>query len=159
VFLRLLLLFISVPLIELTLLLLLADLTEWYVALLLVVISGIVGSYLAHRQGWATWQKIWSQAGTGAVPGGALVDAAMILLAGGMLLTPGLLTDLFGISLLVPFCRKYYKAWLVSYLKVRMGAAAGAKAKAEGKPGNNGKVEVVDSYVVERKPNQEPDSR
>jgi len=155
VFFRLLILFISVPLIELTLLLLVAKVTDWYVSLLLVVISGIIGSYLAQRQGWATWQKIWAQAGTGGVPGGALVDAAMILLAGGMLLTPGLLTDVFGISLLIPYCRHYYKLWLTRYLKMRMeGAVSDAARKKQQASTDDAKV--IDSYVVERKTGDTP---
>ncbi len=148
--LRLLILFISIPLIELTLLLVLSDFIGWYSSLLIVIISGIIGSYLAHRQGWATWQKIWAQAGSGSVPGSALVDAAMILLAGGMLLTPGLLTDAFGISLLIPYCRNIYKGWAMKYLKMRMEGAAADAAKKQ-QQADAGDARVIDSYVVERK--------
>jgi UPF0716 protein FxsA len=68
---------------------------------LLVVIS-IVGAWLAKREGLGVWRRIKQQADAGKVPGVELVDAFLILLAGMLLLTPGLITDVLGLFLLFP---------------------------------------------------------
>ena len=64
--LRLLLLFIVVPLVELALLLYLADAFSWQFTLLLVITTGVTGTLLARSQGWRTWResaKSWRLAG------------------------------------------------------------------------------------------------
>ena len=78
----LLLLFIVVPLVELTLLLKLADSTTWEFTLGLVILPGIFGTILARSQGWRTWRQIQKQLSAGQLPGDSIVDALLILVAG-----------------------------------------------------------------------------
>ena len=118
-FYRLLLLFIVVPFVELTLLLVLAEYTGWLFALALILVTGTIGSFLAHRQGWKAWRNIASELSAGKMPGQALLDGVMILFAGALLLTPGILTDFFGFSLLIPPCRQWYGKVLKSYFRDR----------------------------------------
>lgn len=115
---KLLLLFILVPLVELTLLMMFAQLTGsiWW-SVLLVLITGTLGAWLARRQGVAVIQRIRSQLAKGTMPTDTLLDGAMIFFAGGLLLTPGLLTDLVGLSLMIPTCRRWYKSRLVNWFK------------------------------------------
>ncbi len=139
----LLLVFIILPLVELTLLLLLAEVTQWWVSLLVVIVSGVVGSYLAHRQGWHTWRRIREELQGGQLPTDSLLDAFMIFVAGALLVTPGLLTDAFGMSLLIPPCRRFYKRRMINWFK--------AKFKIHTYGGMRGeRSEVIDSYVVDR---------
>lgn len=109
---RLLLLFTVVPLVELWLLLRLHDLTSLGVTLGLVILTGIVGAALAKRQGLATLGRIRDELGAGRMPTTALQDGLLILLAGALLVTPGLLTDAFGFSLLFPPARRRIREWL-----------------------------------------------
>lgn len=72
----------------------------WTIALLLVI--SIVGAWLAKREGLGVWRRINEQVNAGKVPGAELVDAFLILLAGALLLTPGFVTDVLAILLLIP---------------------------------------------------------
>ena len=115
---KLLLLFILVPLVELTLLLMFAQVTGsiWW-SVLLVLVTGTLGAWLARRQGLAVIHRIRHQLANGTMPTDTLIDGAMIFFAGGLLLTPGVLTDLVGLSLMIPTCRRWYKSRLVNWFK------------------------------------------
>ena len=141
--LKLLVLFVVVPLIELWLLLLLADYTEWYIALLVVIATGVVGTLLARSQGWRTFRRIQTEMSEGQLPTEALMDAAMIFCAGALLLTPGMLTDAFGMSLLLPFCRRWYRRRLMVWIRRHFKVEAITPAEPVGRS------KIVDSYVVD----------
>ena len=91
-FLRLLLLFTVVPLIELFLLVKLGTMIGIGATVLIVICTGILGAWLARWQGLGVLR----------LPADALIDGLLILIAGAVLLTPGLITDAFGFLLLVP---------------------------------------------------------
>ena len=101
-FLRLLLLFTLVPLVELWILIELGRLTGVLPTVALVLTTGVLGAWLARSQGLATFARVRSEMAAGRMPATALVDGLLILVAGAVLLTPGLLTDLAGFFLLVP---------------------------------------------------------
>jgi UPF0716 protein FxsA len=106
---RLLLLFIAVPLIELALLLQLGSAVGLLPTIALVIITGVVGASLARGQGLRVLLQIRQEMAEGRVPVGKLMDGLLILLAGALLLTPGLLTDLVGLAALIPGPRAYVK--------------------------------------------------
>ena len=99
---RLLLLFILTPLIELWLLMLVSEHLGAATTIWLVLVTGFVGASLARRQGIQTWLTIQRETQQGKMPAASLVDALMIFVAGLLLITPGILTDVVGFSLLVP---------------------------------------------------------
>ena len=74
----LLLLFIVVPFVELALLLKLAEITSWLHTLLLVIVTGVLGTWLARSQGVRTYRKIQQSLSAGQMPTDSLLDAAMI---------------------------------------------------------------------------------
>ena len=115
----LIILFLSVPLLELTILLYLARAISVWGTLLLVLATGVLGASLARFQGWRTCLRIKQEIASGRMPTGSLLDAAMIFLAGALLLTPGILTDLVGFSLLVPQCRRFYRQSISQYIRRR----------------------------------------
>lgn len=119
VLLRLLILFTAVPLVELWLLLQIGRLTNLWFTVGLVLATGLIGAALARRQGWRTWRLIQEQLAQGQVPAGALLDGLMILVAGALLITPGILTDLTGFALLVPRFRNLLKRSIAARLKAR----------------------------------------
>ena len=99
------------------LLLMLSERMGWAATLGLVVLTGIVGAALAKHQGLRTIQKLQNDVAAGQMPKDALMDAGMILVAGALLLTPGVLTDLVGFSLLIPFFRSAYRKALAGFIK------------------------------------------
>lgn len=106
---RLFLLFTIIPLIELVILLKINSWLGFGATLLLVLGTGALGAALAKYQGWVTWNRIRQDLSMGVVPSGRLIDGALILIAGILLITPGLLTDACGFALLIPPVRDRIK--------------------------------------------------
>jgi UPF0716 protein FxsA len=98
----LLLVFAVVPFLELVLLIKMTQLTSLPVTVLIVIGTGVIGMSLVRWQGLKAWQQIQTQLASGQSPSKAIVSGVLILVAGAMLLTPGLLTDTAGFLLLIP---------------------------------------------------------
>lgn len=111
-FLRLLVLFVLLPLVELALLIQIGRAIGLGWTLAIVVATGFLGASLARRQGLRAWLAIQTELREGRVPGETLVDGLLILIGGIVLLTPGILTDLAGFALLVPATRNGVKTVL-----------------------------------------------
>ncbi|WP_110114093.1 FxsA family protein [Bacillus sp. CGMCC 1.16541] len=84
---------------------------------LLVIGTGLLGAYLAKKQGLATLTKAREQLAYGELPGEAILDGICILLGGAVLLTPGFVTDALGFFLLFPPTRKRVKPILAKWLQ------------------------------------------
>lgn len=106
---RLLALFILLPLVELALLIQVGQWLGIVWTLALVVATGFLGAALARRHGLRAWLAIQQELRMGRVPASELADGLLILIGGVVLLTPGLLTDLFGFAMLVPASRNAFK--------------------------------------------------
>ena len=78
----------------------------------LVIITGFAGAYLARMQGLQTMFKVQTSLQQGIIPKEELIDALLIFVAGIVLLTPGFLTDAFGLLLLYPDTRSRFKRFL-----------------------------------------------
>ncbi|KEO82065.1 FxsA family protein [Tumebacillus flagellatus] len=76
---------------------------------LLIVLSSLLGAYLLKTQGVRTWNQIRREFSMGMLPGASLLDGVCVLVGGTLLLTPGFLTDVFGLILLVPGVRNVLK--------------------------------------------------
>ncbi|MBN2216509.1 MAG: FxsA family protein, partial [Pirellulales bacterium] len=90
---RLVLLFTIVPLVELALLFWIAERTSWWATIGLVVVTGVVGAALARHEGLRCLQAARRKLAQGELPTDSLLDGPMILIAGTLLITPGVLTD------------------------------------------------------------------
>ncbi len=101
-FFRLLLLFTLVPLLELFLLLEIGNYVGAPATVLLVIGTGALGAWLAKSQGLRVFARVRRELAAGGLPTDALLDGLLIFIAGAVLLTPGLLTDLLGFALLTP---------------------------------------------------------
>jgi UPF0716 protein FxsA len=105
-------LFILVPLVEIAVII---QVGSWLGVLntigLLILIS-VLGAYLVKRQGVGLVRRVQAELAAGRVPGSALVDGALLLVGGTMLLLPGFVTDAFGLLLLLPPVRAGIRTWL-----------------------------------------------
>lgn len=104
---RLALFFIVVPLLELVLLIKIGQLVGLWPTLALVVTTGVVGAALARAEGLRVLFQFQRELASGKLPGQALLDGICVLIGGAFLLTPGILTDLTGFSLLFPVTRRW----------------------------------------------------
>ena len=114
---KLLLLFILVPLVELFLLIEIGRLIGTLSTLTIIVCTGILGAFLARRQGIGVLHQMRTEIANGRLPAAQLADGVIILLAGAVLITPGLLTDALGFLCLIPASRKIIKKMLWRWLE------------------------------------------
>ena len=111
-FARLLLLFTVIPLIELYLLIEVGSVIGGLNTILLVLGTGALGAFLARLEGLRTLGQIQRNLNQGIVPAEEMVDGVIILVAGLLLITPGILTDACGFLMLIPTTRNAFKRWL-----------------------------------------------
>ncbi len=111
-FLKLFILFVTIPLIELYLLIEIGTRFGAFHTVLLVVLTAMAGTFLARLEGLRTWFRIQAQLSAGQMPAEEIFDSLLIFMAGVLLITPGLLTDGVGLAILIPFSRFYIKRWL-----------------------------------------------
>lgn len=110
-------LFVTVPLAELALLIWVGARIGTLTTIGIVIFTGVLGATLARLQGVAAWKRFQERTAKGELPQGDLIDGLLILIAGAVLLTPGLITDVAGFLLLVPPVR----ATIRSAIAVRLG--------------------------------------
>ena len=108
-FVRIISLFVIIPLVELYLLLRVGALIGTGPTVGIVVLTGIAGGLMARRQGFAVWRRIQEHLNRGELPTAPLVDGLFVLAGGLLLLTPGLLTDAAGFLALLPPTRRALK--------------------------------------------------
>lgn len=109
---RLFLLFTVIPLVELYILI---KIGQWIGALwtiAIVLVTGALGAYLARMQGSSVWLQVQRKMEAGLFPGDEMIDGLLIVVAGALLITPGILTDLFGFSVLFPITRIPIREWV-----------------------------------------------
>jgi UPF0716 protein FxsA len=95
-------LFLLVPLAELYVIIQVGQAFGALNTIALLVLISAVGAWLVKREGMSVWRRFQRQIETGAVPGREIADGVMILFAGALLLSPGFLSDLVAIALLLP---------------------------------------------------------
>ncbi|MEH6993044.1 FxsA family protein [Neobacillus drentensis] len=114
------LLIIGIPAIDIGVLLLSGKTIGFLPTIAFIIFTGVVGAYLAKREGLQTIKRVQEQLSYGQIPGESLLDGICILIGGTLLLTPGFITDLFGFLLLFPPSRKPFKILMIKALRKRI---------------------------------------
>jgi UPF0716 protein FxsA len=109
---KLFILFVTIPVIEIALMLTIGAKIGIWMTLLIIVATAVLGASLAHREGLKTWWRIQGKLARGVMPEEELIDGLMILIASVVLLTPGFFTDAIGFLLLIARVRRVIKRWL-----------------------------------------------
>lgn len=117
---RLLVLFTVVPLAELALLLQMGRWVGVGPTVGLVLVTGIAGAALARWAGASVLARIRAELASGRLPSDGLVEGALVLVGGAFLVTPGLLTDIAGLSLLFPPTRALWRNRVKAALRRRV---------------------------------------
>jgi UPF0716 protein FxsA len=149
-FARLALLFTVVPLVELAILIRIGQAISLGPTLGIIIVTGVVGATLAKRQGLRTLSNIQAELAQGRVPTADLVDGLMILIAGALLVTPGVLTDAVGFILLVPISRRILRKRLRRYFERRVFIIhpPGTGSAPPGHPGPDAFIDVEAKEVT-----------
>ena len=117
--LKLFLAFTIIPIIEIYLLIEIGSIFGALTAVILVILTGFLGAFLARMQGLQTFFRIQVSLREGRMPSSDLLDALLIVIAGLVLLPPGFLTDSAGFLLLIPATRNSLKYWLRRQIELR----------------------------------------
>ncbi|SDG24008.1 UPF0716 protein FxsA [Limimonas halophila] len=159
--LALLLAFIGVPIIEIAVLIQVGGLIGLWPTIGLVVLSAVVGSMELRRQGLNTLFSLRQQLDRGELPTQTLFDGVCLLFAGALLLTPGFVTDVFGLSLFLAPVRRLLRVTVGRHLAKRMETrvyTAGGPGRGPGGPGGgDGPIDVDYEDVTERDAREETD--
>lgn len=119
----LLLALLSLPILEIYLLIKVGGIIGFLPTLLLLFGAASLGTYLLQTQGWSTWARMQQSLARGELPAAELLDGAIIVAGGVLLLLPGFLSDLIGLLCLFPSTRRMIAAYLI---RTRFGLRPGA---------------------------------
>ena len=114
---KLLILFLIVPVTELYILIEVGKRIGSLTTISIIIFTGILGAYLVKNQGFMILRKIQHDLNDGIMPGDSLIQGAIILAGGILLLTPGFVTDILGFIFLTPASRNIVKKYLLKWLK------------------------------------------
>jgi UPF0716 protein FxsA len=119
----------------------------WTVGLLLAM--SILGAWIVKREGSRAWRDLQTAIETGQPPGRELLDAALILVGGTLLLTPGFVTDVAGFVMVLPVTRPLVRRMTQAWLAKRTTTYVVGRVGRRGGPGGPGGPTVVRGEVVD----------
>jgi UPF0716 protein FxsA len=126
----LLVIFIVVPLAELYVIVQVAGAIGLPLTILILLVDSIVGSLLLKSQGRSVWRRFNETMAAGRMPHREVLDGVMVIFGGAFLITPGFITDVFGLLLLLPPTRYVIRRFVVRALRGRVAiSVAGAAGR------------------------------
>ena len=131
----LVLIFIVVPIAELYVIIQVGQSIGVLPTIAILIVDSIVGSMLLRHQGRSAWRRFNAAVAEGRAPAREVLDGVLVIFGGAFLITPGFITDVIGLLLLIPPTRSLFRRLLVRRLRGRFvvavaGAGAGAAARA-----------------------------
>ena len=118
-------LFILVPIVELILLIKVGEIIGIWYTIGLVILTGFLGAIAAKFEGMRVWHEAQKELMRFEVPADRLIDGLMILIGAIFLLTPGILTDITGFALIIPFTRAPFRKMLKNNFMKRQASHQG----------------------------------
>ncbi|MDA0652472.1 MAG: FxsA family protein [Proteobacteria bacterium] len=137
-----LLAFIAVPIIEIAVFLVVGGRIGVLNTIIMIVITAMIGTWLLRSQGLQTLQRAQESLNQNVFPVSEVFDGLCLMVAGGLLLTPGFVTDIFGLLLFVPRVRGTLRQIAWSFLTRSGRAGAWTKAENPMGPGGNGPATI-----------------
>ena len=124
--------FVIVPIIEISVLMHVGQWLGAWPTIAIVILTAWLGAKYVRQQGLATLQSVQAKMAQGEMPSGEIITGVMLLVAGVLLVTPGFVTDIFGLSLLVPTIRSALMKAVQKHLVVNQGAASSTSFYSSG---------------------------
>jgi UPF0716 protein FxsA len=109
----LILLFIVVPIAELYVIIKVGEAIGALPTIAILLVDSVVGSWLLRSQGRVAWRRFNAALSEGRVPAREVLDGALVIFGGAFLITPGFITDVIGVFLLLPPTRAVVRRMLV----------------------------------------------
>ena len=114
-----------VPVAEIAVIIAVGKVIGGWQTIALLLVESAVGAYLVKREGRRSWRALTGALNSGQMPGRELADAALVLIGGTLLLTPGFLTDVAGFFFILPFTRPITRRWLQGVVERRLPGRSG----------------------------------
>ncbi len=114
---------VVVPLAEIYVLIQVGQVIGPWWTILLLIADSIIGGWLIRREGAKAWRALRTALDSGRMPARELADGALIVFGGALMLSPGFVTDLLGILLILPITRPIARGMLTTVLSRRLLAA------------------------------------
>ncbi len=133
---KLFLLFTIVPAVELYLLIQIGERIGGLATLAMLLATGILGAALARAEGLRVLRTWQSSLAAGTVPPDGVISGALVLLGGVLLITPGVLTDVAGLLLLVPVVRRPIAHFVARRLEQAVAKGSVRVVQMRGAPGD-----------------------
>lgn len=134
----LLLAFLVVPLLEIYLVIQVGQLIGVVPTVVLLLLESLLGAWIVKREGRRAWTALRSGIGSGRMPSRELLDAALVLVGGTLLLTPGFATDIVGFFLVLPPTRPLARGLVTWFLARRVEAKLRQMTSQGGQGGQRG---------------------
>ena len=152
------LLFILVPIIEIGVFIQVGDVIGIGWTLLIVFITAVIGVNLLKQQGLRAWMDIQRRIAEGQLPALEMASAAQLLFAGGLLLTPGFVTDAVGFSLMIPSLRFFIARYLLKHWAHKVTRVSGqayyqgsqSQQSTEQSPDSSNKQRTIEGEFEDR---------
>jgi UPF0716 protein FxsA len=143
-------LLIGVPLVEIWALVQVAQLTGWGTALVLLLVISIIGAVLLKREGAKAWRAFTAALAEGRIPAAEVVDGALVIVGGALMLTPGFVTDAVGLLCVLPPSRRLVNRALRRQVRA-MAGLGGLTLRAGGprRPRPADEQPVIDVEVLD----------
>ncbi len=126
----LLVIFVGMPILEIYVIIQVGQQIGALWTIVLLVVESLIGGWLVKREGRRAWDALRGAVTTGHVPARELSDAALVLVGGTLLLTPGFVTDIFGFFFVLPFTRPIARRMLAALVARRAAARMGRERYA-----------------------------
>lgn len=136
--------FVAVPLLEIYVIIQVGQVIGPWWTIGLLVLAGFVGSWLVRHEGRRAWTALRDALGSGRMPARELADGGLILIGGTLMLTPGFVSDLVGLALILPVTRPLARRLLTKVVSQRLVVIRTAH-----RPGPGAEGPVVRGDVVE----------
>ena len=148
-FIKLLALFLLIPIIELFVMFKIGKIIGPGITILIIIITAFIGAKLRKVQGTQAIRNVQSAIKIGKLPHKEVMDGVMIIIAGALLLTPGFLTDIVGFSLLLPGLRSNYRKLLLTYIKAKiLFRYAGVNSPKKKNDNENG-PSIIEAEIID----------
>ena len=136
-------LLVVVPIAEISVIVAVGKAIGGWQTFFLLLVESALGAWLVRREGSKTWQALRVALQTGRMPSRELTDAALVLVGGTLLLTPGFLTDIAGFFFVLPFTRPVARRLMERAVAARLLRGWGGPGGADGAGGDTIEGEVL----------------
>ena len=140
--------FVVVPLVEIFTIISVGRVIGPWWTIALLILDSIIGGWLVKREGARAWRALREALASGRMPATELADAALILIAGTLMLTPGFVSDVLGIVMILPLTRPLFRIVLARLVARRLTVSVVGSSASGREPSASGRGPVVQGEVL-----------